>query len=333
MRFRQIAGASFLRRKLWSAIAAALLALSGSVMAQNFPSRPVKIIVGFAPGGGSDIVARVLAQKLSDAWGQSVVVENKTGASGIIGADAVAKATPDGYMLLVSSATSTAVAASLNPNLPYDVLRDFSIVTVIGTTPTVLVINPALVPKSFSEFVSYAKANPNSTFFGGSGIGSTGHLTGELFNMSVNIKTGHVPYKGEPPALTDIISGNLTFMFSSLPVVLPFVRNGQLRGLAVTSLQRSPGAPELPTVAELGFPEMESVAWNALYAPSGVPKPVIARIHSDVTTILQLPDVRERFRQLGIEVVGNTPEQATAYLRAEITKWGKVIRQANVRID
>ena len=299
MRFRQIAGASFLRRKLWSAIAAALLALSGSVMAQNFPSRPVKIIVGFAPGGGSDIVARVLAQKLSAAWGQSVVVENKTGASGIIGADAVAKATPDGYTLLVSSATSTAVAASLNPNLPYDVLRDFSIVTVIGTTPTVLVINPALVPKSFSEFVSYAKANPNSTFFGGSGI----------------------------------ISGNLTFMFSSLPVVLPFVRNGQLRGLAVTSLQRSPGAPELPTVAELGFPEMESVAWNALYAPSGVPKPVIARIHSDVTTILQLPDVRERFRQLGIEVVGNTPEQATAYLRAEITKWGKVIRQANVRID
>ncbi len=313
--------------------AIAIPVTQAAAQAPDFPAKPVRIIVGFAAGGGSDIVARVVGQKLGELWGQPVVVENRPGASGTIGADAVAKSAPDGYTLLVSSATSTAVAATLYPKLPYDVLKDLQIVTVIGTTPSLLVINPALGPKTLQEFVAFAKKDPSKVFFGGSGQGSTGHLTGELFNLSLGIKTGHVPYKGEPPALTDVIGGNLTYMFSSLPVVLPLVKSGQLRALAVTSLQRSPAAPEYPTIAEAGVPEFESVAWNALYAPAGVPKAVIQRINADVAKVLQMPDVKERLVQLGIEVVGNSPEAATAYLKSETAKWAKVIKAANIRVE
>jgi tripartite-type tricarboxylate transporter receptor subunit TctC len=320
-------------RTLSLAVAMGLSALPAAAQVQAYPAKPVKIVVGFAPGGGSDIVARVIAQKLSELWGQPVVVENRPGASGTIGADFVAKSAPDGYTLLVSSATSTAVAATLFPKLPYNVLRDFQIVTVVGSTPSLLVINPALGPKTMQEFAAFAKANPSRVFFGGSGQGSTGHLTGELFNLSLGIKTGHVPYKGEPPALTDLIGGNLTFVFSSLPVVLPLVKSGQLRALAITSLKRSGVAPEFPTVAETGIPEFESVAWNALYAPSGVPRSIIQRIHMDTVKVLQMPDVQARFSQLGIEIVGNSPEQATAYLESETAKWERVIKAANIRVD
>jgi len=307
--------------------------LAPPVLAQSFPSKPARIIVGFAPGGGSDIVARLMAQKLTEMWGQSVVVENRPGASGIIGTDAVAKAAPDGYTMLVTSATSTAVAASLYTKLPYNVQKDLAIASVIGTTPTLLVVNPALPAKTLSEFIAYARSNSSKVFFGGSGIGSSGHLTGELFNSALRIKTNHVPYKGELPGLTDVIGGNLTFMFSSVPVSLPLVRSGQLRALAVTGLQRTSNAPDIPSVAELGHPELESVSWNAIYLPAAVPAPILARISADAAKALQMPDVRERLRQLGIEPVGGTPERATAYLQAEITKWAKVIREANVRVD
>lgn len=320
-------------RAVLVALATLIPATHAASQATDFPMKPVKIIVGFAPGGGSDIIARVVGQKLGEMWGQPVVVENKPGASGVIGADVVAKAAPDGYTLLVSSATSTAVAATLYPKLPYDVLKDLQIVTVIGTTPSLLVINPSLGPKTLQEFVALARKDPGKVFFGGSGQGSTGHLTGELFNLSLNIKTGHVPYKGEPPALTDVMSGNLTYMFSSLPVVLPLVKAGQLRALAVTSVRRSPAAPEYPTIAEAGVPEFESVAWNALYAPAGVPKAVIQRINADVAKVLQLPDVKERLTQLGVDIVANSPEQATEYLKSETAKWAKVIKAANIRVE
>jgi tripartite-type tricarboxylate transporter receptor subunit TctC len=313
----------------------AVLALVGGVAhAQGYPVKAVRIVVGFAPGGGSDIQARILAQKLTESWGQSVVVDNRPGASGVIGAELVARAAPDGYTLLVSSATSTAVAQSLIPKLPYDVLRDFTVITVIGSAPSLLVVHPTLRPKTFQEFVSFARANQaKGLTFGGSGIGSTGHLTGELLNLVLGLKLTHVPYKGEPPALTDVAGGNLTFLFSTLPAGMPFVKAGKLRGLVVTSLQRVPAAAEYPTVAEMGYPGLESVSWNGVYAPAALPREIAARLNADIVKALMTPDVGERLAQQGIDRVANTQEQAVAYLKAEIAKWARVIKAADVRVE
>ena len=309
----------------------ACFANAGTVHAQTYPSKPVKFVVGFGAGGASDIVARILAQKLGETWGQTVVVENRPGASGIIGADAVAKAAPDGYTLLVSSQTSTAVATSMFAKLPYDVLRDFAVITVIGMTPMILVVHPSLPAKTFREFIPFAKARAADLSFGSSGLGGTGHLAGELLNLSLNIKMTHVPYKGEPAVLTDVIGGHLSFMFPSLPAALPLLKAGKLRGLAVASLQRSQHANDYPTVAESGIPGFETVSWNALYGPSALPKEVVARLNADTAKALQAPDVNERLGQQGVDRVGNSVEQATAYLKAETVKWAKVIKAANLQ--
>ena len=331
MRCKQyIAGLSSVCTK-WCAALIVALGFGPIAWGVEYPTQPVRIIVGFAPGGGSDIVARVIAQKLTELWGQSVVVSNRPGASGIIGAETVAKAPADGYTLLVSSATSTAVAPSLYSTLPYDVEKDLRIITVIGSTPALLAVNPASPAKTFDQFITDAKANGQNLFFGGSGIGSTGHLTGELLNLSANIKANHVAYKGEPPALADLMGGRLSFVFSSLPVVLPLVQSGQLRALAVTSLKRTPNAPEYPTVSESGLPGFESIAWNALYAPMAVPKPIIDHINASVVKVLAMPDVKKRLGELGIDIVGNSPGEAHAYLKSETAKWANVIKRANVK--
>ncbi len=320
--------------RLWKLLLPAVLAsqvIAGASHAQSYPSKPVRVVVGFAPGGASDIVARILAQKLGEVWGQTVVVENRPGASGIIGADAVARAAPDGYTLLVSSQTSTAVAPSMYVNLPYDALKDFAVVTVIGLTPMILVVHPSLPTKTFQEFVPFAKAHAKDLSFGSSGHGGTGHLAGELLNLSLGIRMTHVPYKGEPPALTDVIGGNLSFMFPSLPAALPLLKSGRLRGLGVASLKRSPHAMEYPTIAESGIPGFETVSWNALYAPAALPKEIVARLNADAARVLQMPDAIERLGQQGVDPVGNSSEQATAYLKAETEKWAKVIKAAGLR--
>jgi tripartite-type tricarboxylate transporter receptor subunit TctC len=314
-----------------------LVALSMCAMinayGQAYPAKTVRVIVGFAPGGGSDIVARVVAQKLTEAWGHTVVVENRTGASGIIGAELVSKAAPDGYTLLVSSQTSTAVAASLYSKLPYDVLKDFAIVTVLGSAPTIVMVHPSLPPKTFAEFVSFVKANHKGLSYGSAGIGSTAHLAGELMNQSLNVGILHVPYKGESASIADVVGGQLPLTYATLPAALPQVKAGKVRGLAITSLQRSPLAPEFPTVAESGVPGYEVTAWNAVYAPASMSKDLIARINLDVVKVLALPEVRERLAQLGIDRVGNSPDEAASYLRSETARWGKVIKAANLRAD
>jgi tripartite-type tricarboxylate transporter receptor subunit TctC len=319
--------------RLLRLIACLLLCAAAQVHAQAYPARTVRIVVGFAPGGATDVTARIVAQKLTEAWGQNVVVENRPGASGIIGAEVVAKAAPDGCTLLVSPQTSTAVAATLFPKLPYDVLKDFAAVTVVGSSPQMLVIHPSLPPKTFQEFVPFAKANYQNLSFGSGGLGSTPHLAGELLNLSLNIRMVHVPYKGENPALADVLGGQLPLMFSNLPVAVPQVKAGKLRGLAVTSLQRTPIAPEYPTVAESGIPGFDTATWVGLYAPAATPKELIIRIHGDVIKLLNLADVKERFAQQGIDRVGNSPEEHAAYLRAETARWAKVIKAANVRVD
>ena len=312
----------------------ALLACgTADTLAQAWPAKTVRIIVGFAPGGGSDIIARVIAQKLTEAWGQTVIVDNRVGASGIIGADLVAKAPPDGYTLLVSSQTSTAVAASLYSKLPYDVLKDFAIVTVLGSATTMIVVHPSLPPKTIQEFVTFVKANHKTLSYGSAGIGSTAHLAGELLNQSLGISMTHIPYKGESAAIAEVISGQIPLTFATLPAALPQVKAGKVRGLAITSLQPSPLAPGLPTVAQSGVPGYEVTAWNAVYAPAALPRDLVARINADIVKILGLPDVRERLAQLGIDRIGNSPDEAAAYLRTETARWGKVIKAANMRAD
>lgn len=313
--------------------AVAIIAWTAGAGAQTYPSRNVRIICGFAAGGGSDIIARVVAQKLTEAWGQNVIVDNRVGAAGIIGADLVAKAPPDGYTMLVSSQTSTAVAASLYAKLPYDVLKDFSVITVIGSAPAIVMVHPSLPVKTFREFVAFAKANQKTLSYGSSGIGSTANLAGELMNQSLGISIVQVPYKGESAAIIDVISGQLPFTYTTLPTALPLIRSGKVRGLAITSAERSSLAPEFPTVAESGVPGYEMTAWNALYAPAALPRDLVVRINADVVKLLALPDVKERLAQLGIERVGNSPEAASAYLKSETARWAKVIKTANLRAE
>ena len=310
----------------------ALLA-SGSLHAQTFPAKSVRIVVGFTPGGVTDVAARIIAQKLTEAWGQTVVVDNRPGASGIIGAETVAKAAPDGYTLLIAPQTSTSVATTLYPKLPYDVVRDIPAITVLGSSPQLLVVHPSLPPRTFKEFVPFAKANYKTLSFGSGGLGSTPHLEGELLNLSLNIKMVHIPYKGENTAAADVLGGQLPLMFSSLPVSLPLSKAGKLRALAITSLQRSPLAPDYPTIAESGIPDFEGATWVALHAPGGISKELLARINADVIKVLNLPDTRDRLGQQGIDRVGNSPDEAAAYLKSEIIKWARVIKAANVRID
>jgi tripartite-type tricarboxylate transporter receptor subunit TctC len=290
--------------------------------AQIYPAKPVRVIVGFAAGGGSDIIARVVAQKLNEAWGQPVVVDNRIGAAGTIAAELVAKAPPDGYTLLVSSQTSTAVAQSLYAKLPYDVLRDFNTISVLGSATTLIVVHPSVPAKTFPEFVSFVKANHKTLNYGSAGYGATAHLAGELFNQALGIQIQHVPYKGESAAISEVIAGQVPITWTTLPAALPQTRAGKVRGLAITSLQRSPLAKEYPTVNESGIPGYEVTAWNAIYAPAALPKEIVAKIHAEVAKLLRMPDVRERLATLGIDPVGNSPEQAAAYLKSETARWG-----------
>ena len=321
-------------RSIWLMLSIAfLLCINTNSFGQSYPAKTVRIVVGFAAGGGTDIIARVIAQKLTEAWGQTVIVDNRVGASGIIGAEIVAKAPPDGYTLLVTSQTSTAVAASLYSKLPYDVLKDFAIITVLGSAPTMVVVHPSLPPKTFQEFVAFVKANHQSLSYGSAGMGSTAHLTGELFNQLLHTSITHVPYKGESAAIADVISGQLPLTFTTLPAALPQVKAGKVRGLAITTRYPTPLAPGVPATAEAGLPGFEVSAWNAVYAPAAMPRELVVRLNADIVKILALPDVRERLITLGIDRVGNSPDEAAAYLRAETARWAKVIKAANIKLD
>jgi tripartite-type tricarboxylate transporter receptor subunit TctC len=317
--------------RIYFLAAMTLIALTGAAQAQGFPERPVTIIVGFSPGGATDIVARILAKKLGELWNQSVVVENRLGASGTIAANIVAKSAPDGYTLLVSSPTSTAAAPGIFPHLPYNVIKDFVVVSEIATTPFILVVPPESPLKTFGDFVRYAKANPAEMRYGSAGLGSQGHLAVELLNQSLNVEMINVPFKGEAAAMSEVMAGRLSFMFLTLGLAQPLIADGKLHGLAISSLERSKFAMEYPTLAELGIAGFETESWNSLFAPSSLPKAILARLNSDVVKVLQMPDTLELFKKQGFRVVGNSSEQATAYLQSETKKWGAVIKAANIR--
>ena len=313
------------------ALSVALVA--GTAAAQSFPSKQVRIIVGLAPGGTTDLVSRILAQKLTEAWGQNVIVDNRPGASGMIGGDLVAKAAPDGYTLLITPQTSIAVAPALYGKAPYDAAKDFATITLVGSTPLLMVVHPSFPPKTFAEFAVLAKKNGNKLTFGSGGIGSSPHMAGELLSAQLGIRMNHVPYKGENPAIADTIGGQIPIMFANLPVAVPHVKTGKLRGLANTAATRSPLAPEIPTVAESGFKDYAIATWYGFLGPAALPPELIARLQRDVSRIVNQPDNRERLVNMGVDIIANSPDEFAAYLRAEIARYTKIIKDAGIKAE
>ena len=313
---------------LWSALA--MLAASSGAFAQVYPTKPVRMVVPFAPGGGLDLIARILAQRLSERVGHSFIVENRTGASGIIGTEYVARAAPDGYTLLVGSQTTQAVVPAMYSKVGYDALRDFVGVTQIATSPMLIVIHPSLPVKSVKDLIALAKARPGQLSFGAAS-GGTPHMAGELFKLVAHVDLLFVPYKGEGPAISDAMGGQISMVFSNLPVSLPLARAGKLRGLAVTSLKRVSTAADIPTVDESGLPGFEASTWFGLFAPSAVPREVVAKLNTESVAALNVPEVKEKMAGQGLFVVGSTPEQFAEFVRKEVPRWAKVVKDAGVK--
>lgn len=294
-----------------------------------YPARPVRIVVPFAPGGGVDVTARILAQRLTERTGQSFFVENRTGASGIIGVEHVAKSLPDGYTLLVGSQTTQAVVPAIY-KVSYDTARDFAPVTVIATSPLLIVVHPSLPVKSVKDLIALARARPGQLTFGAA-AGGTPHMAGELFKLMAKVDMLFVPYKGEGPAVNDTMGGQISMVFSNLPVVLPHARSGRLRPVAVTTAQRVSTASDIPTVAESGLPGFEAATWFGLVAPAAVPRDIIARLNAESAAALNVPEVKERMAAQGLFVVANSIEQFAELLKSEIPRWAKVVKDAGIK--
>lgn len=301
--------------------------------AQTYPNRPIRFVSPYAPGGGTDILARTLAQKLTESIGQSVVVENRPGGGGILGTESVAKSALDGYTILLGSVGPLTVNPSLYAKLPYDTLRDLAPIALISIVPALLAVHPSLPVKSVKELIAYAKARPGQLSFSSSGNGGSGHLAGELFNSMAGVKMVHVPYRGTGPATLAVVAGEVPVSFGVMLSMLPQVHAGRLRGLAVTSAKRSQAAPQLPTVAESGLPGYEYVSWYGVLAQAATPKDIIAKLNAELLKVIRNPDVREKLSAEGGEVVGGTPEEFGAYIREELKRWAKIIKEANIRPD
>ena len=315
-----------------SAGAIALLAGVPMVCAQTYPANPVRIIVPFPPGGGTDYTARLIGQKLSELWGKQVVIENRPGASTIIGSELVARSAPDGYTLLMGSVNHT-INPSLIAKLPYDTIKDFAPITVCVTSSYVLVVHPSLPVKTVKELIALAKARPGEINYSSSGSSGPQHLAGELFKMMAKVDIVHVPYKGGGPAVTALVGGHVQMQFSTPVSAIPHLKSGRLRALAVTSLERSDAFPQLPTISEAALPGYEAVTWWGLLAPARTPRDIVDKVHADVVRVLQLPDTREKLASQGVSPAGSSPEAFAAMIRKEIEMLGKLVKAANVRLD
>ncbi|MFO0440625.1 MAG: tripartite tricarboxylate transporter substrate binding protein [Betaproteobacteria bacterium] len=307
------------------------LLLPGAAAAQTYPVKTVRMVVGFPPGGPTDMLARIVAQKLGESWGQQVIVDNRAGASGMIGAELVARAAPEGYTLLMVPVTF-AVTPSLFSKMNYDSERDFAAVAQVAAAPFILVVHPTLPVKSVKELVALARARPGQLNYASASTGGMPHLAGELFNLMAGVKMVHVPYKGAAPATTDLLAGQVQLMFNNMLSAMPQVKAGRLRALAVTSTRRSNALPELPAIAET-LPGYEASGWYGLLAPAATPREAVARINSETSRIMKLPEVAQRLAGDGVEAVGTTPGQFAAYLRAEIEKWGRIVKTAGIKAD
>jgi tripartite-type tricarboxylate transporter receptor subunit TctC len=310
-----------------------LVCAASLVQAQAWPSRPIKYIVPFAPGGTTDILARMVAPKLSEALGQPVVVENRPGQAGSLGAAELARAVPDGHTIGGGTISSHAINVSLYSKLPYDPLKDFSPITMLATLPNMLVVHPSIPANSVQELVAFLKANPNRHSFGSAGNGTSQHMSGELFKTMTGVQMQHIPYKGSGPMIPDLLAGTLSMSFENITTAYPPVKAGRLKALAVTSARRSFVAPEVPTMAEAGLAGYDISSWQALFAPAGVPKPIVDRLYGETAKALTSPDIAKRLQELGLDAGGITPDELAAIIRSEIPKLGKVVRDSGAKVD
>jgi tripartite-type tricarboxylate transporter receptor subunit TctC len=322
------------RRCTLSRVALFCIALdtAGLVAAQPYPAKPIRFIVPHSVSGSPDILARFLATKLGEAFGQQVIVENHPGAGGVVGAERAARAAPDGYTLVTGS-SAIVINPSLYRKVGYDVQRDFQGITALASAPLVLVVHPSLPVRSTRELIALARARPGAINYASGGSGSAAHMAAELFKSMAGVNLLHVPYKGTAPALADLVGGHVSVAFYTVSAIGGHVKSGRLRALALTALQRSPAVPDLPTVAESGLPGYEASTWIGVLAPSNTPRDIIERLHSEIVRILALPEVKQRFSSLGFDIIANTPEQFTAQIKSDLTKWERVIRASGVIVD
>jgi tripartite-type tricarboxylate transporter receptor subunit TctC len=319
-------------RGLLAALAA--LSISGAALAQTgYPDKPIRILVGFTPGVAPDITGRLLADKFSEAWGKPVVVENVTGAGGNIATDRVAKAAPDGYTLLMGGNSSLVINPSLYEKLPFDPIKDFAPIAQIFVAANILVVHPEFPAKSLPELIALARAQPGKLTYAHAGVGTSQHLAGELFKSMAKIDVQPVAYRGSTAVMPDMLAGRLSLFFGNVVNVLPLVREGKLKAFAVTSLKRSAVAPDLPTMAESGFPGFEAVPWFGLMAPAGTPAAIIDKLHRETVRVLALPDVRRRLEELGLDVIGSSPAELAAVIKSETPHWAKMIREAGIKLS
>ena len=321
-----------IRRRTFAAGTAAMVA-APMLRAQNLPNGPVRIVVGFAPGGGTDILARVIGQKLGEMWNTQILVDNKAGATGVIAADYVAKQPADGATLLMAHINSHAIAPALFPKMNYDANRDFSPIVLVGVTPNLLICGEGEKARTVKDLVAQCKANPNKVSFGSAGSGSAQHLALEMFKLQAGVQALHIPYKGSGPMLTDLIGGQINYSFDTMTAATPHVKSGKAIALAQTREKRAAGHPNVPTMAESGFPGYEATTWYGLAGPRGMPPAMVKRMNEDVNKVLAMPDVMAKFEQYGAEDGGGTPEKFAAFIRAEGLKWAKVVKDAHVKMD
>jgi len=312
---------------------ASLCALDIANAQPAYPTRPIRLVVPFPPGGTTDILARSVAQKLTEAWGQPVVVDNRPGAAGNIGAELVAKSAPDGYTLLMGTVGTHAINASLYAKMPYDHVKDFAPVILVAGVPNVLVVNPAVPANSVQELIAYGKAHPGKLNFASSGSGTSIHLAGELFKVSTGVNMTHIPYKGSAPALQDLVGGQVQLMFDNLPSALPQIKAGKLRALAVTSTTRAAALPNVPTVAESGLPGFEASSWFGILAPAGTPPAIVAKINAEVGKWVSSPEAKEKLLSQGANAIGGTPEDFAKHIQTETAKWAKVVKDSGAKVD
>lgn len=314
-------------------IAVVAVLIAGTANADTYPTRPVKFVVPFLAGGNTDLIARLFAQKMSETWGQPVVVENRTGAAGIIGSEVVARSAPDGYTILFGTIGTHAVSVSLYKKLPYDPERDFAPITLLATVPSLLVVNPSFPVRNVKELIDNAKANPGKLAYASPGAGTGAHLAGEMLRKFASVDIFHVPYRGSAPVITDLIAGRISMYFDYMPSVLPFVKSGKLRGLAVTGSSRAKVVPEIPTMIEEGLPEFNIVSWYAVYAPKGTPPDIVSKIRNTIAMAASVPEIVKRLDDFAVDLVAGTTEELARFQRAEIERWSKLIREANIKVD
>lgn len=317
----------------WLAVLGLAIQTSTAVHAQNYPTRPVRLIVPFAPGGTTDVIARIIGQKLTDTLGQQVVIDNRPGANGNIGTELAAKSAADGYTLVMSFDGTMAINPVVYKKLPFDPQKDLAPVVTVAQVPLIIVVQPALGAGSVREFIALAKSTPGRINYSSAGHGSTGHLTGEFLKIRAGIDMTHVAYKGGGQALTDLLGGQIQMLITALPTVEPFIRQGRLKALAFTSAKRVPGLPEVPTLDESGLAGFDISSWYGILAPTGTPQAVIRRLNGDIVKILAQKDVRDRFTALGTELVGDTPEQFSKAIKADTVRWAKVVKDANIKFE